>query len=175
MIRKYFRLRRRLVVGLALAALTAVPVAQATPNVSAGNVDPAIQAALNSRAASHGVEVVSEHGQTSAQLSQLQIEGMRWQAMADAYREPTPISSENSYGGSKPSPTLISSENSYGASKPSPTQAPVLAVSSPGGFDWADAGIGASIGLGAVLVLLTSVVVARRTRSRLDQTGLTSA
>jgi hypothetical protein len=184
MIRKYFRLRRRLVVGLALAAVTSVPVAQATPNVGAGNVDrqdvtlvgitqgqwdaaraagglalTPVPSALKSKAASHGVEVVSEHGQTSPQLSQLQVEGMRWQAMADAYRQPS----------------LIRSENSYGASKPSPTQAPVLAVSSPGGFDWADASIGASIGFGAVLLLLASVVVGRRTRSRFDPTGLTSA
>jgi hypothetical protein len=143
MIRKYFRLRRRLVVGLALAALTAVPVAQATTNRSAPH-DPALESALTSNG-SQGIELVSEHGQT--------------QATADAYREPT----------------LITTENSYGASKPSPTQAPVLAVSSPSGFDWADAGIGASIGFGAVLVLLASVVVGRRTRSRLDQTGLTSA
>jgi len=143
MIRKYFRLRRRLVVGLALAALTAVPVAQATTNRSAPH-DPALESALTSNG-SQGIEVVSENGQT--------------QATADAYREPT----------------LITTENSYGASEPSPTQAPVLAVSSPGGFDWADAGIGASIGFGAVLVLLASVVVGRRTRSRFDQTGLTSA
>jgi hypothetical protein len=158
MIRKHFRLRRRLVAGLALAALLAVPVAQATPNVSAGNVDPAIQSALNSRAA-HGIDLVSEHGQTSTQLSQLQVEGMRWQAMADAYRQPT----------------LISTENSYGASTPSPTQTRVIAVSSSGGFDWADAGIGASVGLGAVLLLLASVLVAKRTRSRFDHAGLTSA
>jgi hypothetical protein len=158
MIRKHFRLRRRLTAGLAFAALMAVPVAQATPNVSAGNVDPAIQSALNSRAA-QGIDLVSEHGQTSTQLSQLQVEGMRAQAMADAYRQPT----------------LISTENSYGASKPSPTQARVVAVSSSDGFDWADAGIGASVGLGAVLLLLTSVVVGRRTRSRFDHAGLTSA
>jgi hypothetical protein len=157
MIRKYFRLRRRLVVGLALAALTAVPVAQATTNRSAPH-DPALESALTSNG-SQGIELVSEHGQTSPQLSQLKVEEMRWHAMFDAYREPT----------------LITTENSYGASKPSPTQAPVLAVSSPGGFDWADAGIGASIGFGAVLLLLTSVVVGRRTRSRFDHTGLTSA
>jgi len=158
MIRKHFRLRRRLVAGLALAALMAVPVAHATPDRSAGNVDPAIQSALNSRAA-QGIDVVSEHGQTSPQLSQLQVEGMRWQAMADAYRQPT----------------LISTENSYGASKPSRTQTRALAVSSSGGFDWADAGIGASVGLGAALLLLTSVVVARRARSRYDHAGLTTA
>ena len=158
MIRKHFRLKRRFAAGLALAALMAVPVAQATHNVSGGTLDPAIQSALNARAV-QGIEVVSEHGQTSPQLSQLQVEGMRWQAMADVYRQPT----------------LISTENSYGASKPSRTQARVLAVSSSDGFDWADAGIGASIGLGAVLLLLTSVIVARRTRSRFDHAGLTSA
>src|SRR6266498_2362285 len=64
MIRKYFRLRRRLVVGLALAALTAVPVAQATTNRSAPH-DPALESALTSNG-SQGIEVVSENGQTQA-------------------------------------------------------------------------------------------------------------
>jgi hypothetical protein len=152
MIRRHFRLRRRILIGLAFAAVTAVPVAQATPYVSAPH-DPALVST-----SSKGIEVVSENGSTSAQLSQLEIEGLRWQAMARPYHVQQP--------------TLITTEHSYGASKPSPAQTPVLASAPSGGFDWTDAGIGASVAFGGVLVLVSGLFVLRR---RFDETGLTSA
>ena len=43
------------------------------------------------------------------------------------------------------------------------------------GFDYSDAGIGASVVFGAALVLLTSVVLGRRYRSRFDHSGLATS
>ena len=40
------------------------------------------------------------------------------------------------------------------------------------GFDYSDAGIGASVSFGAALLLLTAVALGRRYRSRFDRSGL---
>lgn len=43
------------------------------------------------------------------------------------------------------------------------------------GFNWADAGIGASVSFGAALMLLTAVALGRRYRSRFDRSGLATS
>ena len=43
------------------------------------------------------------------------------------------------------------------------------------GFDYSDAGIGASISFGAAILLLTAVALGRRYRSRLDRSGLATS
>jgi hypothetical protein len=150
MIRKHFRLRRRLVAGLVFA-LVAVPAASATTYVSGERSTPTVAKAI---------EVVGDHGKTYPQLSQAQIEAMRWQAKADAYYS---------------RPTPISTEHSFGASKQQPVEPTVVSVASPDGFDWADAGIGASVAFAGLLVLASLLVVGRRSRKDLDNAGLTTA
>jgi hypothetical protein len=55
---------------------------------------------------------------------------------------------------------------------------PVLSVKAEprgGGFNWGDAGIGASASLGAALLLLTAVTLGLRYRRRIDQSGLATS
>ena len=70
-------------------------------------------------------------------------------------------------------PSIVTSERSYGAPGPSPLYSPlVVQTKSSDGFNWQDAGIGASIAFGITLLLLTAVALGRRSRSGLDQPGL---
>ena len=43
------------------------------------------------------------------------------------------------------------------------------------GFNWSDAGIGASVSFGAALLLLTTLALGRRYRSRFDRSGLATS
>ncbi len=147
MIRKHFRFKR-VALGLAFAAFAA-PVAQAS-HIDAGGAP--VSGATT--------QITSEHSLQAPTLTQLQVEGLRLQAMADAYRQPS----------------VVTSERSYGAPGPDPSYAPlVVSSTSSGKFNWQDAGIGASIAFGIALLLLTAVTLGRRSRSGLDQPGLTSA
>lgn len=56
------------------------------------------------------------------------------------------------------------------------TAAPTAVVSNPStGFNWNDAGVGASIAFGVALLLTLSVAIGRRRHTRTDRTGLASA
>jgi hypothetical protein len=132
MIRKHFRLKK-IALGLAFAAV-AVPTAQASVLLD-GHPAPVSYTAVTQHPIASEISVQSG-------VPQLQVEGLRWQAMAKAY------------------------ENSPG------TTAAGVATTSPDGFNWSDAGIGASIAFGAALMLLMAVVLGRRFRSR--PTGLAS-
>jgi hypothetical protein len=88
-----------------------------------------------------------------------ELRDRRRQAIADAYRQPS----------------AAISERSLGVPGPNPSSAPLVASSTSGGFDWQDAGIGASAVFGVALVLLTVVALGRRHRSGLDQAPLSSA
>jgi hypothetical protein len=110
------------------------------------------------RAVAH--QIASEISVQSG-VSQLQVEGLRWQAMADAYQAQPPVRSENSFGA--PGPSLA------GATGP---QVVAAASTTSDGFNWSDAGIGASVAFGAALMLLMAVILGRRFRSR--PTGLAS-
>jgi hypothetical protein len=149
MIRKHFRLRRRLVAGLVFA-LVAVPAASATPYVSGSHSIPA-----------KSIEVVGEHGKVYAQLSRDQVEAMRWQAAADYYLR-------------KAQPP-VTTEHSFGASKQRPVEPTVVSVSPRDGFDWADAGIGASVAFASLLGLSMLLIVSRRSRKGLDGSGVATA
>ena len=48
-------------------------------------------------------------------------------------------------------------------------------VTSQSGFDWSDAGIGASVAFGALLLLLTVVALGRRYRPRINRSGLATS
>ena len=144
MIRKHFRLKR-IALGLAFAAVIVVPTAQAKP--------------VSSTAVAH--QPIASEISVQSGLSQLQVEVLRWQAMADAYQAQSPVRSENSFGA--PGPGLA------GATGP---QIVATASTTSDGFNWSDAGIGASVAFGAALMLLIAVVLGRRFRSR--PTGLAS-
>jgi hypothetical protein len=140
MIRKHFRLKK-IALGLAFAAI-AVPTAQASPTMLLdGHPAP-----VSYTAAAH-----------LSPASQLQIEGLRWQAMARAY--------ENSPGITAAGAALTNAKHS--AYPVSPVQ-----TTTSDGFNWSDAGIGALVAFGTALMLLMAVVLGRRFRHR--PTGLAS-
>lgn len=149
MIRKHFRLRRRLVAGLVFA-LVAVPAASAASAPSGSHSIPV-----------KSIEVVGEHGKVYAQLSRDQVEAMRWQAAADYYL--------------RKAQTPVTTEHSFGASKQTPVEPTVVSVSPSDGFDWTDAGIGASVAFASLLGLSMLLIVSRRSRKGLDGSGIAPA
>jgi hypothetical protein len=153
MIRKHFRLKK-IALGLAFAALIVAPTAQARVALVDGHAAPISYTAVEHQRIASEISVQSG-------VPQLQVEGLRWQAMADAYQAQSPVRSENSFGA--PGPSLA------GATGP---QVLAAASTTSDGFNWSDAGIGASVAFGAALMLLLAVVLGRRFRSR--PTGLAS-
>ena len=183
MIRKHFRLKR-IALGLALATAIVAPTAQAavyvdgpTPGVQAGYI----------RAAAYQLKVEGMRWQAMAKqyenqpgitaagamlanqkhsalpvpvsqlnpVSQLKVEGMRWMAMANQYKNRPGVTAAGAALANQKHDAL-----------PVPiTQALTTSVSD-GGFNWSDAGIGASVAFGAALLLLTAVGLGRRSRSR---------
>jgi hypothetical protein len=158
MIRKHLRFRRRIFIGLAFASLVAAPAAQASTGfyVDGGPAPRSDSSALVVQSS----PITSEN--TAQPLSQLQVEAMRWQAMADAYQTLAPVRSENSFGSGGPSSVHATS----------PQVSASVSGGSSDGFKWDDAGIGASVAFGVALLLLISVFIGRRNR---DRTGLASA
>ena len=149
MIRKHFRLKR-IALGLALTTAVVAPTAQAavyvdgpTPGVQAGYI----------RAASH--QKIASEMSVQSPVSQLKVEGMRWMAMANQYYRNRP-------GITAAGAALANQKHS---AYPVPTTQ-VSTTSVSDGFNWSDAGIGASISFGAALLLLTAVGLGRRSRSR---------
>jgi hypothetical protein len=148
MIRKHFRLKR-IALGLALATAVVAPTAQAavyvdgpTPGVQAGYI----------RAAAH--QPIASEMSVQSPVSQLKVEGMRWMAMANQYQNRPGITAAGA--------ALANQKHS---ALPVPTTQ-VSTTSVSDGFNWSDAGIGASISFGAALLLLTAVGLGRRSRSR---------
>jgi hypothetical protein len=153
MIRKHFRLKR-IALGLAFAAVIVVPTAQARVAAVGGHAAPVSYTAVERQPIASEISVQSPG-------YQLGVEGLRRQAMAHASQAQPPVRSENSFGA--PGPGLA------GATGP---QIVATASTTSDGFNWSDAGIGASIAFGAALMLLIAVVLGRRFRSR--PTGLAS-
>ena len=54
-------------------------------------------------------------------------------------------------------------------------QAKPITARTDNGFNWSDAGIGASFVFGGALVLLTALALGRRYRSRFDRSGLATS
>ena len=152
MIRKHFRLKK-IALGLAFAAVV-VPSAQATVLLD-GHPAPVSYTAVQHQPIASEISV-------QAPVSQLQVEGLRWQAMANAYQAQSPVKSENGFG--VPGPSL--------AGATGPQTVAVAASTTSDGFNWSDAGIGALVAFGTALMLLMAVVLCRRFRHR--PTGLAS-
>jgi hypothetical protein len=168
MFRKHLRLRRRIFVGLAFAALTAPAAAQAQTGFFVdGGPAPVSNVAVSSYQPSYlryhevgapvaaGPQAVSERSYTVG--SQLTAETKRMLAMAQATRY-------------VPTSAAIS-ERSNGVAGPDPSLVPQIALATSSGFDWSDAGIGASTVLAAALLLGIALFFTRRNQ----HSGLTSA
>ncbi len=190
MFRKHFRFRR-LVLGLAFAAV-AVPVAPAgaaSTFIDNGRVAPpsntivlstppsylryhevgapvaAGPIARSERSYNASAQLTAETKRFLAmakatreqQITPLQADGMRWKAMADFYAQNQP--------------SVAISERSYGVKGPDPSLVPQVVLSTSSGFDWTDAGVGASTVFAAALLLGIALYLTRRHQ----HTGLTSA
>jgi len=171
MLRKHFRIRR-IVLGLAFAAF-ALPVAPAAAASLSTFVDggPAPVSISSTATSEHsylryhevGVPVATPldiqfvNAIRDSKTAGLQADGLRWNAIADAYLQNQP--------------TVAVSERSNGVKGPDPSLVPQLASATSTGFDWTDAGIGASTAFGIALLLVTGVALTRRQ----NQGRLTSA
>jgi hypothetical protein len=159
MIRKHFRLKR-IALGLAFAAVV-VPVAQAKPVSQspvrlsgAALVNAPAPISVQSRIQLSGAALVNAPAPVSVG-SPIHLTGP---ALVNA---PAPVSHITAAGAAL--------ANAKHAALPVPSQ--VVETSTSGNFNWSDAGIGASVSIGALLLLLTAVGFGRRARSR----GLASA
>lgn len=93
----------------------------------------------------------------AATITPLQADGMRWEAMAKAYEQNQP--------------SVAISERSNGVKGPDPSLVPQVVLSTSSGFDWTDAGVGASTVFAAALLLGIAIFFTRRNQ----HSGLTSA
>lgn len=190
MFRKHLRFRRRIFVGLAFAALVAPAAAQAQTGVFVdGGPVPVSTVSVSSYQPSYlryhqvGVPVASNtltpeakrflamaqatryQPQQSAAVSEhsartitpLQADGLRWAAMAKFYEQNQP--------------SVAISERSNGVKGPDPSLVPQVVLSTSNGFDWKDAGIGASTVFAAALLLGIALLITRRNQ----HSGLSNA
>jgi hypothetical protein len=149
MIRKHFRLKK-IALGLAFAAV-AVPTAQASVLLDGHPAPVSVSYSAVAR------QPIASEISVQSGVPQLQVEGLRWQAMAKAY--------ENS-------PGITAAGAALSNAKHTAYPVSVVQTTTSDGFNWSDAGIGASVAFGAALMLLLAVVLGRRFRSR--PTGLAS-
>jgi hypothetical protein len=173
MIRKHFRLKK-IALGLAFAAVL-VPTAQARVVIDSAPVSQGTAIKLTGAALVNAPAPVSQAVQLTgaalvnapapvsqavqAPLSQLQVEGMRWEAMARQYE-------------SRPGITAAGAalSNARHDAYPAPVAPTQTATSDT--FNWSDAGVGALVAFGAALMLVTAFVLTRRHGS--GPTGLAS-
>ena len=199
--RTFFRRRRRLVLGLAFAALALPATGQAasglyvdgpTPGiyshtdsqqalidrhhalgnlsvsskVDLGPVDPWAYSLLHKSTSQPAVDTSMSrsidlgpvdpwafsliHKTVEPTITPLQADGMRLNAIAQAYKESV-------------------------ASKTAAQPAKAVQSAASTSFNWSDAGVGASIAFGVALLLTLSVAIGRRRHTRTDRTGLASA
>lgn len=192
MFRKHLRFRRRLLVGLAFAAVV-VPTAPAgaaslstfvdngrvapkstvvvsTPSylkyhevgapVAAGPIarsERSYNASAQLTAETKRFLAMAKATQDQRTITPLQADGLRWQAMADFYAQNQP--------------SVAISERSNGVKGPDPSLVPQVVLSTSSGFDWTDAGVGASTVFAAALLLGIALYLTRRNQ----HSGLTSA
>jgi hypothetical protein len=188
MFRKHLRFRRRLLVGLAFAALAAPAAAQAQTGsmidegsavkpvsvssyqpsylryhqvgvpVASNTLTPEAKRFLAFAQATRSQQqsaAVSEH--SARTITPLQADGLRWNAMAKFYAQNQP--------------SVAISERSNGVKGPDPSLVPQVVLSTSNGFDWKDAGIGASTVFAAAILLGIALLISRRNQ----HSGLTRA
>ena len=174
MIRKHFRLKK-IALGLAFAAVV-VPTAQARVVIDSAPASQGTAIKLTGAALVNAPAPVSQTVQLTgaalvnapapvsqaaaqAPLSQLQVEGMRWEAMARQYE-------------SRPGITAAGAALSNARHDAYPVPVAPTQTATSDGFNWSDAGVGALVAFGAALMLVTAFVLSRRHRS--GPTGLAS-
>jgi hypothetical protein len=147
MLRKHFRIRR-IIIGLAFAALAAPATASAAGTFVDGGPVPVSRV-------STPAQIRTEHSATT--ITPLQADGLRWQAAANIY--------------ARQQAQQATSERSNGVAGPNPSLVPQVVLSTSSSFDWRDAGIGASTAFGVALILVIGVALIRRNQ----HAGLTQA
>ena len=145
MIRKHFRLKR-IALGLAFAAVVAAPTAQARVALVDGHAAPVSYTAVERQPIASEISVQSG-------VPQLQVEGLRWQAMAKAYETPGITAAGAALSNAKHTAYPVS----------------VVQTTMSDGFNWGDAGIGAGLAAGLLLLLLAG------TRLRTQKRGVLAA
>jgi hypothetical protein len=184
---KFFRRRRRFVLGLAFAALAAPGAAQAGSGVYVDGPTPGV----NSRTDARHAALLDRHA--AATVTPLQADGMRLSGIATAYQS---MATSNgpldgwAYGlvhrstGSSVTGLQADGLRLQGIAKAYESIAPANGGSTAGkttepvsstSFNWSDAGVGASVAFGVALLLVLSVAIGRRRHTRPDRTGLASA
>jgi hypothetical protein len=155
MIRKHFRFKR-LVLGFAFVVAIAVfsaPVVQATPTSGLGPRDPWAYNVIH-RSTQANVAPAGKYGQLDS-----------WAYNVIQRSTQANVASAGKYGQLDPWAYTVIHQSS-----------PSVVTARPNnGFDYSDAGIGASVLFGAALFLLTALALGRRYRSRFDRSGLATS
>ena len=166
MMRKHFRFKSLILgfaFGLAMAAFSASAV-RAAPTSGYGPLDPWAYALIHR---SSSENIVPPDVRDHRLVAQLVAQG----SSSDSYighpggpGAAGPVLPE--YDGVPLNRDLIGGPAGAGLVLSAPAQ------STGDGFNWGDAGIGASVSFGAVLLLLTAVTLGWRYRRRIDPSGL---
>lgn len=99
--------------------------------------------------------------------------GLVFMAIAVPAALAKPVSSDTLNGGFDPwAYSLVHQSTQPGSSYPAVTV--IRASSSPSGFDWSDAGVGAGVSFGVVLILVASVGFGLKSR-RIHRSGLATS
>jgi hypothetical protein len=174
MIRKHFRLKR-LILGLAVAALAAPVGAQAMVAIDG----PTGSETTYVIPKSDGVVVKSP---AQAAAYQLKVDAMRGQALNKTWADSTlgpldawAIGAISANSANQPGPTAAGTAIANARHDALPVPTVVTSTRTSDGFNWSDAGIGSAVTFGAVLFLLTAVGFGRKHRGRLDRSGLARA
>jgi hypothetical protein len=177
MIRKHFRLKR-LVLGLAVAALAAPVSAQAmiaidgpTGGEQAYVIPQSNGVVVQSpaQAAAYQLKVDAMRGQALNNAYQLKVDAMRGRALnqtwADSRLGPLDawaIGAISAHNASLPGPTAAGTAIANARHDALPVPTVVTSTRTSDGFNWSDAGIGSAVTFGVVLFLLTAVGFSRR-------------
>lgn len=184
--RTFFRRRRRLVLGLAFAALALPATGQAASGLYVDGPTPGIYSHTDSQQAlidrhralgnlnlSSKVDVSQPAVDTSMSRS-IDLGPVDPWAFSLIHKTVEPTITPLQADGMR----LNAIAKAYKESVASKTAAqPTKAVQSAAStsFNWNDAGVGASIAFGVALLLTLSVAIGRRRHTRTDRTGLASA
>jgi len=157
MFRKHFRFKR-MILGLASVSVIAVfgaPTVQAKPTSAYGPLDPWASNVI-ARTSQASVTGAGNYGPLDPWASNVIARTAQARLTAGNYGPLDPWA--------------------YRLVHPStPTTPTIATVRTDNGFNWSDAGIGASVSFGGALLLLTGVALGRRYRTRVGRSGLATS
>ena len=176
MIRKHLRLKRLVLgtaVGLAIAAISA-PAVLAKPTSGYGPLDPWAYSVIHrsSQATPASYSAVSGPLGVAAYQSFAGVTPKYGPLDPWAYSviHRSSQSTPATYSGVS-GPLGVAAYQSFAGVTPKQGEQ----VTSQSGFDWGDAGVGASVAFGVLLLLLTVVAVGRRYGPRINRSGLATS